>query len=237
MHDVISPGDTDVTPPGAFPAAASAGDELAGQSAAGQATAFPLTARNPAVARRAGLAPRRRYRLRTSAGAAEPATAGTSTRTPPAAGYTRSPVYVLSLVVGLTLIVVGFLISAALDDTIAGFVADVVDHTSTWPEAVRLAPAALALTTQLVVVVTLNGWLLVTRRFRRFILMNLAVALSSVLASALVLVMDSLSTGLGFERDAAAIFVPSVANVVAAATILRPWISTRAFRWLVIAAG
>ncbi len=142
----------------------------------------------------------------------------------------------LSLLVGLGLTVVGFAIPAAFNDTVAGIVTDIVDHTSTWPNWIRVTPAALALVTHALVVVGLNAWLLLTRRFRRWALMNGAVFLSSLLASLLVVSIDSLADGLGFDRDGAAIFAATAANIMAAATVLRPWISSRLFRTLTVVA-
>lgn len=149
--------------------------------------------------------------------------------------YLRSPTFVLSLIVGTVLVVVGFTIPVIFDDTVGGLIDDVIDHTSTWPEILRVGPGALVLITEAVTAIVLNGWLIVTRRFRRLLLLNAAVALSFILAAALAVALSSLAAGLGFERDAAIVFSPLTANMAAAATVLRPSISTRAFRWLAAA--
>ncbi len=139
--------------------------------------------------------------------------------------------------VGLSLLGVGFLIPTVFNDTVAGVVRDIVDHTSTWPDVVRVAPALLAFVAHAGLMLALNVWLLTTRHFRRWFVMNAAVVLSSVLVSVLVMSLHSLAQGLGFERDGETIFVASAANVVAALTVLRPWIEDRPFRrlaWLAL---
>ncbi len=162
---------------------------------------------------------------------------GTDDPARPPARYVRSPAFVLSLIVGAAFTLLGFMIPAVLDDTAAGVVGDIVDYTSTWPDLARAAPVVISFVTLLVVGFSLNVWLLITGRFRRWLLMNAAVALSSVLVAILTTTLHSIASGLGFERDGTTIFQAGAANIVAATTLLRPWISGRLFRWLVLASG
>jgi hypothetical protein len=67
-----------------------------------------------------------------------------------------SPAHVLTLLIGVVLTVAGIAVAIALNDTAAGFVADVEDLTSTWPAPLRLLPAALAFAAQGLVVLFLN---------------------------------------------------------------------------------
>ncbi|HWH33943.1 MAG TPA: hypothetical protein VNT56_01330 [Acidimicrobiales bacterium] len=148
---------------------------------------------------------------------------------------TRSPVYLLSLVTGALLGVLGWLAATVFDASLVASAADISETLQPLPDWAENAPGTIVALGAIAGFLLVHVWLLSARRLRRLVLVYLALVAGIALsagAGALLLAVQKPATRALFENlaDTAPRTLPTspvVAGVVAALVLARPWIPGR----------
>ena len=152
--------------------------------------------------------------------------------------YVRSPVYVLRVILGVVLVLVGFGVTILFENALIGLFTDTISMVESWPEWVEdlpvIALAALAAT----IAAGVNLWLITTRHWRRLAIINgaafLAIGLTLIATKLVPDVATSDVLAMGFEDDnperRLSLFLPALLAVV---TVGIPWIRRTLRPWVI----
>ena len=147
-----------------------------------------------------------------------------------------SPVYVFRLIVGLVLVLVSSIALLVFEQALIGLRQDIADIQANWPEWLEIAIEIAIGVPIFVAIIGTNIYLLYKRKYRRWIMINLA-ALGAIMLGAIVTesilafasdalsdVVDETATGsLGNDGLASTIAVLTVGSVWIGPR-LRPWV-------------
>jgi uncharacterized protein (TIRG00374 family) len=155
----------------------------------------------------------------------------------------RSPIYALRLVAGLVLCVVGIGLLVVFENALLGLREDVATIQASWPEWLGNSIEIVIGAGILITIGTTNLSLLVTRRFRRVLLVNAAALLGIALSRLTAGLVTALATSnalveaLQAEGQEASLGNAGLASLVAVFTLVSPWISRRLRPWVVGVVG
>jgi uncharacterized protein (TIRG00374 family) len=150
----------------------------------------------------------------------------------------RSPVYVLRLVAGLVLLLGSMVLLLLFENGLLGVRADLESIQANWPEWLTTSSSVGLEILLLLTVLIVNGYLLVRRKFRRWITINLAAIMAVLLGavmSNLVLVIatsDLLADAVEASGDAG-LGNDGLSSVVAVLTVASVWIGARLRPWAI----
>lgn len=148
----------------------------------------------------------------------------------------RSPVYVFRALVGLFIVMVAGATLLIFEQALLGFREDIADIQAAWPDWVATSIDVAIGLPLAVAILSTNGYLLYKRKFRRWIMINVA-AISAILLGAVITqgiltvsnsealktVVDTESQG-GLGND-------GLASIVAVLTVASVWIGPRLRPW------